>query len=57
MVRPLQSITLIMIIIDRILIMIIRILISMGEDGEELGSNAEQVVGRGFLDGSTHCGA
>ena len=24
-------------------------------DVEELGSNAEQVVGRGFLDGSTHC--
>ena len=30
----------------------------MKEDGgEELGSNAEQVVGRGLLDGSTHCGS
>ena len=35
----------------------ITITITMEEDVEELGSNAEQVVGRGFLDGSTHCGA
>ena len=44
-------------IIMTITIMTIIITITMEEDGEELGSNAEQVVGRGFLDGSTHCGA
>ena len=46
-------ITIIMIIVDIIMIMII--VIRMEDDGEELVSNAEQVDGRGFLDGSSHC--